>query len=466
MELRHLQSETHAISISDLQVIQVETCLLRVLKGTRAGEFVNTSKDVIRIGAHPKCDMIINDDTVSRFHCEIHKEGDHYVLIDQGSTNGTYVDNLRIKEVYLHIGCEFTIGNTILAFSNQIEDIKVESSARNHYGSLIGSSDQMRSLYGMLDKIAPSDLSVVIQGETGTGKELVAQALHDNSRRTTKSLVVFDCSAVPEYLIESELFGHEKGSFSGAIRTHQGVFEQAEGGTLFLDELGELSIHLQPKLLRALESGVIRRVGGERSVRVDVRVVSATNRDLETMVQEGKFRQDLFYRLAKVQVVLSPLRNRSNDVVLIANHFIKRLNKKNQGYRSISGLHQSAIEALKKWEWPGNVRELRNVIERAYTFADHSRIYAEDLSTHIHQVQEKQVIEMTGPSALDLDIPESCSLKEAKERIISSFEKEFLLQLLDKHRYNISAVSREAGIDRRHVYRLIKKYQLDIESGR
>ena len=464
---RYLQDKTHAISLDDLtQVIQVEICLLRVITGKKAGQVLNASKDVIRIGAHPKCDLMIDDDTVSRFHCEIRKESGHYILSDQESTNGTYVGNLRIREVYLHAGCEFKIGNTILNFSPQIEDIKVESSQRSIYGSLIGASEQMRSLYGMLDKIAPSDLSVVIQGETGTGKELVAQALHEQSRRNQKPLVVFDCSAVPEHLIESELFGHEKGSFSGAIRTHQGVFEQAEGGTLFLDELGELSIHLQPKLLRALESGVIRRVGGERSVRVDVRVVSATNRNLQDMVEEGTFRQDLYYRLAKVHIQLSPLRDRGEDVVLIAQHFIQRLNEKNKGFRHIQGLHQSAQSALKSWRWPGNVRELRNVIERAYTFADHPHIYAEDLSHHIQQVQSKQTSEIIGFSTIDFDVPESFSLKEAKERIIASFEKEYLLQLLDKHRYNISAVSREAGIDRRHVYRLLKKYDLKLDEGR
>ena len=464
----HLREKTQAIDFSSIngQVLQVETCTLHVKHGDDLSESFRTTKDVIRIGAHPKCDLIINDETASRFHCEVHRTAKGYVLIDQESTNGTFIGSLRIREVFLHPGCAFRLGNTSIQFDPKIEGIILERNERSSYGSLIGASAEMRGLYSVIDKVAPSDLSVVVQGETGTGKELIAQAIHQRSRRAKNSIVVFDCSAVPEHLIESELFGHEKGAFSGAIRAHQGVFEQAEGGTLFLDELGELSLHLQPKLLRALESGMIRRVGGEKMIRVDVRVVSATNRDLQQMVGEGSFRQDLFYRLAKVQLALPTLRARGDDVALIAQHFLQRLNEKNVGRQFIQGIHPNALKHLKQWTWPGNVRELRNVIERAYTFADHALILAEDLSTHIQSVQAHQVTEETGPSPLDLEIPENCSLKEAKERIISSFEKDYLSQLLERHRYNISAVSREAGIDRRHVYRLMKKYEIEIQDVR
>ena len=384
--------------------------------------------------------------------------------MDQGSTNGTYIGSLRVREVVLHSGCEVTIGKTRIEFAPLTTDIEVSPSEGSQFGPLIGASTEMRSVYTLISKVAPSDLSVVIQGATGTGKELVAQAIHQYSRRDKKPLVVFDCSAVPEHLIESELFGHEKGSFSGALRTHKGVFEQAEGGTLFLDELGELSLKLQPKLLRALESGMIRRVGGERMVRVDVRIISATNRNLHEMVEAKTFRQDLFYRLAKVQVQLPPLSKRGDDVHLIAHHFIERLNQQNKGFRFIQGIDKVALGLMKKWNWPGNVRELRNVIERAYTFADHPWIQDQDLSLHIQELQE--TADEQGFSPLDFQIPESCSLKEAKERMISSFEKEYLNQLMEKHQMNISKMAREAGIDRRHIYRLFKKYNIELSQYR
>jgi len=456
-----IQSETHSVAFNQLNdYLQLETCSISVVKGGTGGGVRTFSKDIIRIGAHHRSDVIINDGTVSRFHCEIHKHSDGYRLVDEGSTNGTYIGQLRIREVYLYAGCEFQIGNTTLSFSPQVEQISVEESTQSRCGSLIGGSRKMRSIYSLIERLAPSDLSVVIQGETGTGKELVAQAIHQHSRRADQPLVIFDCSAVPEHLIESELFGHEKGAFSGAIRTHAGVFEQADGGTLFLDELGELSISLQPKLLRALESGMIRRVGGERTIKVDVRIISATNRHLDDMVKNQTFRQDLFYRLAKVQLPLPPLREREGDVVMIAEHFLERLNQQNKGYRYISGITPNALHQLAAWSWPGNIRELRNVIERAYTFADREMIHSADLTTQIQTVQAHQVIEDQGQGSLNFDIPESCSLKEAKERIISTFEKDYLQQLLERHN-NISAVSREAGIDRRHVYRLMKKYGLE-----
>ena len=454
--------ETRSVSYDSLdQSITVETCSVVIVKGENSGQKLTFSKDVIRIGAHSKCDLIINDGTVSRFHCEILKHNRGYRLVDEGSTNGTYVGRLRVRDVDLYSGCEFQIGNTTLSFTPELEKLSLEEVQLNSYGPLIGGSGEMRSIYALSNKIAPSDLSVVIHGETGTGKELVAQALHQFSRRADQPLVVFDCSAVPEHLIESELFGHERGAFSGAIRQHAGVFEQADGGTLFLDELGELAYSLQPKLLRALESGMIRRVGGEKAIKVDVRVISATNRNLEEMVRDNRFRQDLYYRLAKVQLHLPPLRDRGQDILMIAEHFLERLNQQNIGYRSIQGITPNAMQQLMAWEWPGNVRELRNVIERAFAFADRELIHSSDLSTQMQTVHARRDSASHAAPSINFDIPESFSLKEAKERLISNFEKEYLLQLLERHQNNISAVSREAGIDRRHVYRLMKKYGLN-----
>ncbi len=466
-----MRNQTQSIDLYALiDLLKVENCVLQVMHPIQASgsqppsvktEDFKFSKDIIRIGASDECDLIIDDPTVSRVHCEIRKMPQGYLLVDHDSRNGTYVGALRIREAYLYAGCEFKIGSTLLKFSVEIESLTLNKVFRTQYGPLTGASQEMQALYSVIDKVAPSDLSVVIQGETGTGKELVAQAIHQFSKRNQAEIVVFDCSAVPEHLIESELFGHEKGSFSGAIRTHKGVFEQADGGTLFLDELGELPLNLQPKLLRALESGMIRRVGSEKSIKVNVRVISATNRNLNQMVDLGSFRQDLFYRLAKVQIKLPTLSQRASDIPLIANFILNHLNQHYEGFKEVKGYEPEALELLKRWHWPGNIRELRNVIERAFTFTQSSLIGVQDLS-HLLQVGKSEV-QSTLPTVPYLpNLPEGGSLKEAKEMMISEFEREYLIQLIEKHQQNISQVAREAGIDRRHVYRLIQKYQIVI----
>jgi DNA-binding NtrC family response regulator len=464
-----MRSQTQSIDLYALtDLLKVENCVLQILKpipqnGALAvnSESYRFSKDIIRIGAGEKCDLIIEDSTVSRIHCEIRKMPLGYLLVDQDSRNGTHVGQLRVKEAYLYAGCEFKIGSTILKFSVEVDRIPLQKTTKEQYGPLTGSSPEMQLLYSLIDKVAPSDLSVVIQGETGTGKELVAQAIHQSSKRSASEMIVFDCSAIPEHLIESELFGHEKGSFSGAIRTHKGVFEQADGGTLFLDELGEMPLNLQPKLLRALESGMIRRIGSEKTIKVNVRVLSATNRDLSAMVDQNAFRQDLFYRLAKVQIKLPGLAQRASDIPLIAKAILQKLNQHYQGFKSVLGFEPEALALLQKWHWPGNVRELRNVIERAYTFSQSSFIGIQDLS-HLLQSGRSETQSTLATVPFLPNLPEGGSLKEAKEMMISEFEREYLLQLIEKHQQNISQVAREAGIDRRHVYRLLQKYQITL----
>jgi DNA-binding NtrC family response regulator len=378
-----------------------------------------------------------------------------------------------VREAYLNPGCELTLGQVKVRFQPYTEEVRLEVSERSSMGQMVGSSPEMRALYALIDKVAPSDISALIEGETGTGKELVAQALHERSHRAHKPFVVFDCSAVPEHLIESELFGHERGAFSGATRQHKGVFEQADGGTLFLDELGELALHLQPKLLRALESGAVKRVGGEGLVRVDVRVIAATNQPLFELMERGGFREDLYYRIAKLHIALAPLRSRGDDVLVISQRFLERLNQQNEGRRFVEGMDEEASALLRAWSWPGNVRELRNVIERAYTFAERQQISAQDLPVRLRDVWAAQTGEELERSEVSAglkenegteglyEIPDCYSLKEAKELIISRFERSYLVQLLSRHDSNISAVAREAGIDRRHVYRLMKKYHVE-----
>src|SRR5690606_23325992 len=266
--------------------ITLRRCKLALMRGETLKDYV-FDQDVVHIGAMEDNHLVVDDETVSRNHCKIFREGDQYIIQDLGSTNGTFVNRGRIREAFLHENCVLTCGKTDIKFQPVDEKLRIVPSDRERYGDIIGRDRAMREIYAILEKIAPTDATVVIEGETGTGKEVVARTLHQQSRRRDGPFIVFDCGAVPENLIESELFGHEKGSFTGAISTRQGIFELANGGTVFLDELGELALDLQPKLLRVLEQREVKRVGGLKPIKVDVRVVAATNRDLEEEVGAG-----------------------------------------------------------------------------------------------------------------------------------------------------------------------------------
>src|ERR1700761_3648882 len=317
--------------------LHLRKCKLITNVGGRAREHT-FDKGSITIGAMEDNDLVVSDDTVSRYHCKIVQEDTSYLLVDLGSTNGTFINRVRIKEAYLKPGCTIGLGNTEVKFHAADEKVEILPSRKEKLGRMVGRHVKMRELYTVLEKIAPTATTVVIEGETGTGKEVVAQTIHDLSPRSSGPIMVFDCGAVPDNLIESELFGHEKGSFTGAIMTRQGLFEMAHGGTLFLDELGELPLDLQPKLLRALEQREIRRVGGTRSLKVDVRILAATNRNLELEVREGRFRQDLFYRLSVVRVFIPPLRERVEDLGTLIKHFLGEAsyNRRSDGTTKVS----------------------------------------------------------------------------------------------------------------------------------
>ncbi|HEU4732576.1 MAG TPA: sigma 54-interacting transcriptional regulator, partial [Kofleriaceae bacterium] len=341
-------------------------------------------KEEIRIGSMEDNDVVLGDDTVSRYHCRICQEDNGYVLLDQRSTNGTFINKVRIREAFLKPGSIVSVGQSQLRFNAREEEVEIVPSRSDRCGGLIGGNARMREIYSIIEKIAPTATTVVIDGETGTGKEVVAQAIHSLSPRHANELVVFDCGAVPPNLIESELFGHEKGSFTGAVMTRQGLFEQADGGTLFLDELGELPLDLQPKLLRALEQREVRRVGSAKASKVDVRIIAATNRNLEDEVRAGRFRQDLFYRLSVVRLHLPALRNRTDDIPLLIQHFLETgaFNRKPNA-PVVRNVSRDAIAALSAYPWPGNVRELINVVERAVSFCDSDTIGLSDLPDYV-----------------------------------------------------------------------------------
>jgi transcriptional regulator with GAF, ATPase, and Fis domain len=452
--------------------VHLRKCKLITQVGGRAREHVFEGSS-ISIGAMEDNDLVVSDDTVSRYHCKIVQEETGYLLVDLGSTNGTFINRVRIKEGYLKPGCTIGLGNTEIKFHAADEKVEIVPSKKEQLGDMVGKHVKMRELYAVIEKIAPTSTTVVIEGETGTGKEVVAQTIHKLSQRAAGPMMVFDCGAVPDNLIESELFGHEKGSFTGAIMTRQGLFEMAHGGTLFLDELGELPLDLQPKLLRALEQREIRRVGSNKPIKVDVRIVAATNRNLEEEVKAGRFRQDLFYRLSVVRLFLPPLRERVEDIALLVKSFLAQAsyNRRPDGTPRVTGISRAAMDLLSAYRWPGNVRELVNTIERAVSFAESELIEPRDLPETVRgESMAPQRASASAPMSLmpgaqpSALMPDSDStFKDAKERWVSSFERDYILTLLKKNKGNISHAAREADIDRKYFRKLMRKY--GIEGG-
>jgi DNA-binding NtrC family response regulator len=452
--------------------VHLRRCKLITTVGGRAREHLFDSS-TITIGAMEDNDLVVSDDTVSRYHCRIVQEDNAYLLVDLGSTNGTFINRVRIKEAYLKPGCTIGLGNTEVKFHAADEKVEIVPSRKEKLGRMVGRHLKMRELYSVLERIAPTATTVVIEGETGTGKEVVAQTIHDLSSRASGPIMVFDCGAVPDNLIESELFGHEKGSFTGAIMTRQGLFEMAHGGTLFLDELGELPLDLQPKLLRALEQREIRRVGSNKPIKVDVRIIAATNRNLEDEVRAGRFRQDLFYRLSVVRVFLPPLRERVEDIPLLLKHFLAEApyNKRADGQPKVGGISRAAMDLLQAYRWPGNVRELVNTVERAVSFAEGELIEPHDLPETVRGEEQAprapaphSAPHATGNSQPMPLMPEvDSTFKDAKEKWVSSFERDYIVTLLRKNKGNISHAAREADIDRKYFRKLMRKY--GIEGG-
>jgi two-component system response regulator GlrR len=411
---------------------------VEVISGPDAGKRAPLS-GTLRIGSHPEAGLCLVDPTVSRFHVELEARAEGVRVRDLESRNGTFVSGVRITEAILEgdVGV-VDVGKTSLRVAAHEQNLGRPQGAAS-LGKALGASAAMRQMFGVLERVAPTDSTVVLLGETGTGKEVLAEAIHQASKRKDRKLVVFDCGAVTASLVESELFGHVKGSFTGAVADRLGAFAEADGGTLFLDEIGELPLDLQPKLLRVLESGTVKRLGEDRPRRVDVRIIAATHRDLEAEVQEKRFRGDLYFRLAVVQVRVPPLRERIEDLPLLAHHFVRAMG------RGDYQLSPALLERLAAYHWPGNVRELRNVIERALAGGDVAALPDSKLGRGSR-----------GPAQAITDLP----FKEAKEKLVESFTKDYLSALLKQCGGNVSQAARTAGINRNYVQRLCVKYGL------
>lgn len=396
------------------------------------------------VGKGPDNDLSIPDATVSRQHFVIVRDGSTYTLRDLGSTNGTWLEETQIREAFLKPGSRIKAGEVLMRFQPVAAAVELDepADAEIHFGALVSRSERNREIFGLLKKVAPSDATILLIGETGTGKTATAKAIHEASARKDGPFVVVDCGAISKSLIESELFGHERGAFTGATQARKGAMEVCAGGTLFIDELDDLPLDVQPKLLRALDEREIYRVGSHKPIRLDLRVVAASKKDLRVEVREGRFREDLFFRLSVVMVPMLPLRERLDDIPLLVDHFLGSPG-------SFDALRPEVQARLRDHTYPGNLRELRNALERASYTGDLESI---DPGTF----RPERVDDGTFRVVLDYKQP----FKEVKETLISRFEREYLRQLLLRAEGNMARAAREAGIDRKYLYMLMKKYEL------
>jgi two-component system, NtrC family, response regulator HydG len=404
-------------------------------QGLRAAVSV-TNPSRILVGQSPVCDVRLTDREASRRHAALEPIGDELRITDLGSTNRTWVNEIPIQEAYLRGGESIRIGASVLVVERHAAGPVASLTTATSFGHVLGASREMRRLYPLCEKLAASNVPVLIEGETGTGKEVLAESLHEMGPRAAGPFIVFDCTAVPLNLVEAELFGHERGAFTGATTTRKGLVEQAQGGTLLIDEIGDLDLALQPKLLRAIERAEVRRVGGDRPIRVDVRILSATRRDLDHEVAAGRFRDDLFHRLAVARIELPPLRRRRGDISLLARAFCTSLGGDDRALPPL---------LLQRWEdhaWPGNVRELRNAVARYLAIGD----------LVLTSVDEGRADEeaRTLEDILALRLP----FVEARERMLEIFRERYVERLLAEHGGNVSKAAAASGIARRHFQRL------------
>jgi DNA-binding NtrC family response regulator len=415
---------------------------LLIVKGPDRGEAIAIGDLAMTVGSGPGNDVLLSDPTISRRHLQIEPRIEGVILRDLGSTNGSFVQGARFQELTLGFGTEVTIGQTVLKYVPQEEPLELQPSDEESYGSLAGRDPKLRKLFRLLADVAASAATVLIEGETGTGKELIAEEIHRHSTRRAGPFVVFDCGAVPKELIESALFGHLRGAFTGAVTDRPGAFEEADGGTLFLDEIGELAPEVQPALLRALDKRAVRPVGGTAYTQVSVRVVAATNRNLRAEIAAKRFREDLYYRLAVVRMHVPPLRERPDDVALLVEHFARQF----AGGRQLE-IAKEELDRLRHHTWPGNVRELRNVIERACALTHGTKL-------EIDEAFDEKVGGQAG--TVNIDLP----FKEAKAQLIDAFEREYIRAQLKRHDGNLSAAARSAEVDRKHFRELLRKHGL------
>ena len=446
---------TIATIASDHPEHHADRAQLVVIEGPDMGRAVALRDGPVVVGSDPSCGLVLSDPRVSRRHLELDSDGRGGFLVrDLGSKNGTLYQGAALTELGVRPGATLRLGNSYLRIQPEPNALSLPPSQRHRFGELVGQSLAMRELFTILEYAADSEVTVLLEGETGTGKELCARAIHEHSVRRRGPLVALDCGALPEGLVESELFGHVKGAFTGAMQARRGAFARASGGTLFLDEIDSLPIQLQPRLLRALESRQVRPVGGDEEVEIDVRVVAACQQDLATAIARGEFRPDLYYRLSVLRVGLPPLRTRREDLaptiveLLTRRGFYDRAAAK----PAASELRGDQLDRLMAYAWPGNVRELRNVLDRAIALSPKAANFAE-----LRLVLPGD--RASGPPT-GVQVRTELPYAEAKQHVLEQFERRYLGELLARNDGNVSASAREAEVDRKHLRNLLRKHDL------
>jgi two-component system response regulator GlrR len=416
---------------------------LTVVDGNDRGRTYASDGNACTIGSHALCSLVVRDPLVSRFHCEIRCDRHGAHLRDTASLNGTQIDGVRVVEAMLDHGQRVKLGGTTIRFD------QLALSAASRFELLVAESTPMRQVFAVLERAAASTATVLLEGETGTGKTAAARSLHQRSPRRDKPFVIVDCGAIPANLLESELFGHEKGAFTGAVDRRIGAFEEADGGTLFLDEIGELPAELQPKLLSVIENKAVRRVGGTGTRPLDVRLIAATNRDLRGELNSGRFRPDLYFRLAVLRVEIPPLRARADDLGPVARQLLATLGATPAQIARLTDA--DALARLRQAPWPGNLRELRNYLERCLVF-DEALPLGEDGAA-----VPGAPTEPSAGAASDISLP----FAEAKANALAHFERRYLADLLRQHHGSVVHAAGAAGIDRTHFYRLMRRHGLN-----
>jgi len=438
-EVTQAQATPTVVSGGDTMVIKANgpASSELLLTGTSGKRRIRTPLrgQVLTLGQDPSNDIILDDNYVSAFHCRLFRKGDDWFVADLDSTNGTRVNGVTVTEARLEAGAVLSLGKVDLRL------VEPQEKPTSSFEGLISQDPAMRPVFTTIERAAPTDETILITGESGTGKEVVAQACYRLSRRAQKPLVALNCAAISKELMESELFGHEKGAFTGAQTKRTGLMEEAHQGTMFLDEIGELALDLQAKLLRALESGEIRRVGSNQPLMVNVRVLAATHRSLPERVQQGEFREDLYYRICVIEIHLPPLRKRPRDIPLLANYFLEQATSQTEPKM----LTEKALEELAQYRFPGNVRELKHIVTRAAILCEGQQIEPRHLTF--------------APPTLADRVAESKLYRQNKT--LREVEIEAIRETLASHDGNQRAAARTLGLARSTLISKMEKYGID-----
>jgi two-component system, NtrC family, response regulator GlrR len=439
--------------VADAREIRFPRYRLTVVDGPDKDRAIDGGAAELAIGTAPANAVILSDPAVSRYHIAITPTPRGHLVRDLGSTNGTMINGVVVERAYLAPGSVISIGQSRLRFDALGGEERAALSSDPRWGRALGASEAMRRIFAVLPRLAESDATILLEGETGTGKGLLAEAIHEASPRAGGPFLVLDCGSIPPTLIESELFGHEKGSFTGATAARIGGFEAARGGTVFLDEIGELPLDMQPKLLRAIEDRVVKRVGGNETIRLDIRIVAATNRDLRTEINQGRFRSDLYYRLNTFRLRIPPLRERRDDIALLVAHFYRQLSPASGDVAPPAEL----LAELARHDWPGNVRELRAAVERAVLLGDPAvwRALSGD-------GEAADAADAPAPTA-DEQLADGTSFRAAKERAVAAWERGYVRALIARHDGNLSRAARAVRMDRNHLRELLRRHRISAD---